>query len=64
MNVNNKETQISVLEAAVSDLTISDIVEDHNPDCFVVVYAVDDLHSFGKNVAWPLVIHLKHLKDV
>ena len=54
---------MSVLEAAVSDLTISDIVEDHNPDCFVVVYAVDDLHSFGKDIAWPLVTHLKHLKD-
>ena len=52
MNVNNKETQMSVLEAAVSDLTISDMVEDHNPDCFVVVYAVDDLQSFGKDLAW------------
>jgi hypothetical protein len=37
-----------VLEPAVADLTPKDIVEDHNPDCFVMVYAVDDVESFSK----------------
>ena len=48
VDVNNSETQMSVLEAAVSDLSINDVVEDHNPDLFVIVYAVDDTESFGK----------------
>ena len=39
---------MSVLESAVSDLSINDVVEDHNPDLFVMVYAVDDPESFGK----------------
>ena len=46
VDVNNSEAQMSVLEASVSDL--SDMVDDHNPDCFVIVYAVDDMESFGK----------------
>ena len=46
VDVNNSEAQMSVLEASVSDL--SDVVDDHNPDCFVIVYAVDDMESFGK----------------
>ena len=46
--MNNSETQMSVLEGAVSDLSITDVVEDHNPDIFVIVYAVDDPESFGK----------------
>jgi hypothetical protein len=36
------------LEPAVADLTPKDIVEDQNPDCFVMVYAVDDVESFSK----------------
>ena len=48
VDVNNSETQMSVLESAVSDLSINDVVEDHNPDLFVMVYAVDDPESFGK----------------
>ncbi len=35
-------------EPAVADLTAKDLVEDHNPDCFVIVYAVDDVESFSK----------------
>ena len=30
-------------------------MEDQNPDCLVVVYSVDDLQSFGKNI---IVINL------
>ena len=46
--MNNSETQMSVLEASVSDLSITDVVEDHHPDVFVLVCAVDDPKSFGK----------------
>ena len=48
VDVNNSEAQMSVLEASVLDLSDSDVVDDHNPDCFVIVYAVDDMESFGK----------------
>jgi len=45
VDVNNTLTQISLVEAN-SDTDISDIVEEHNPDCYVLVYAVDDKESF------------------
>ena len=48
VDVNNSEAQMSVLEASGLDLSDSDVVDDHNPDCFVIVYAVDDMESFGK----------------
>ena len=47
VDVNNSETQMSVMEASVSDLSVCEMVEEHNPDCFVIVYAVDDAESFG-----------------
>jgi hypothetical protein len=48
VDVNNSETQMSVMEASVSDLDICEMVDNHNPDCFVIIYAVDDMESFGK----------------
>ena len=48
VDVNNSETEMSVIEASVSDLSVCEMVEEHNPDCYVIVYAVDDIESFGK----------------
>ena len=47
MDVNNVLAQLSLVEAD-AELAVSDIVEEHNPDCYVLVYAVDDLDSFGE----------------
>ena len=48
MDVNNTLTQMSLVEAS-ADINISEVVEEHNPDCYVMVYAVDDEESFDKN---------------
>ena len=47
VDVNNILSHISMIEAN-SDISLADTIEDQNPDCFVLVYAVDDLLSFGK----------------
>ena len=39
-----------VSEPTCDNIRVSDVVEDQNPDCLVVVYSVDDLQSFGKNI--------------
>ena len=48
-------TENFVLEPTCDNIRVSDVVEDQNPDCLVVVYSVDDLQSFGKNI---IVINL------
>ena len=47
VDVNNVLAQLSLVEAD-AELAVSEIVEEHNPDCYVLVYAVDDLESFGE----------------
>ena len=47
MDVNNVLAQLSLVEAD-AEMDVSDIVEEHNPDCYVLVYAVDDIESFGE----------------
>ena len=47
MDVNNVLAQLSLVEAE-AEADVSNIVEEHNPDCFVLVYAVDDVDSFGE----------------
>ena len=48
VDVNNVMTQLSLVEIE-ADYDTSLVVEEYNPDCFVLVYAVDDRESFGKN---------------
>ena len=48
MDVNNVMTQLSLVEIE-ADYDTSLVVEEYNPDCFVLVYAVDDRESFGEN---------------
>ena len=45
--MNNVVAQLSLVEAD-AELAVSEFVEEHNPDCYVLVYAVDDLESFGE----------------
>jgi len=45
VDVNNDLAQLSLVEAN-ADIDVSEIVEEHNPDCYVLVYAVDDIESF------------------
>ena len=46
VDVNGKESRLSLIEAEeVSDLGP---MKDLNPDCYVVVYAVDNEQSFGE----------------
>ena len=40
--------QLSLVEID-ADYDTSQLVEDYNPDCFVLVYAVDDRESFGES---------------
>jgi len=47
VDVNGEESRLDLIEPAVEDLTVREVVEDQNPDCIVVVYAVDDKDSFG-----------------
>ena len=47
MDVNNVRAQLSLVEAD-AEMDVSDVVEEHNPDCYVLVYAVDDVESFGE----------------
>ena len=48
MDVNNVMTQLRLVEIE-ADYDTSLVVEEYNPDCFVLVYAVDDRESFGEN---------------
>ena len=47
VDVNNVLAQLAMLEVA-PELETSTVAADHNPDCFVIVYAIDDRESFGK----------------
>ena len=47
VDVNNVLAQLAMLEVT-PDLETSTVAADHNPDCFVIVYAIDDRESFGK----------------
>jgi len=54
VDVNNVLAQLSLVEAE-AEADVSNIVEEHNPDCFVLVYAVDDVDSFEsikENLTW------------
>ena len=46
MDVNNSLTHLSLIEIT-TDNDITEKVEETNPDCYVLVYAVDDIESFG-----------------
>ena len=48
VDVNNVLSHLSMIEEN-SDMNFADTIEDQNPDCFVLVYAVDDLLSFGEH---------------
>ena len=53
VDVNNIMTQLSLLEISQNNTdTIEEdtntLLDNYNPDCFVLVYAVDDKESFGK----------------
>ena len=55
VDVNNIMTQLSLLEISQNTIdTIEDdtntVLDNYNPDCFVLVYAVDDKESFGKKL--------------
>ena len=54
VDVNNVLAQLSLVEAD-AEMDVSDIVEEHNPDCYVLVYAVDDIESFGEFLQATLV---------
>jgi len=50
VDVNNVMTQLSLVEIE-ADYDPSLVVEEYNPDCFVLVYAVDDRESFESSRA-------------
>jgi len=45
VDVNNSLTHLSLIEIT-TDNDINEMVEETNPDCYVLVYAVDDVESF------------------
>ena len=52
--------QLSLVEID-ADYDTSQLVEDYNPDCFVLVYAVDDRESFGES--WQVLERENILSD-
>ena len=53
VDVNNVLTQLRLKEVPVDSssvvaVEVSRVVEEYDPDCFVLVYAVDDRDSFGE----------------
>jgi len=55
VDVNGTENRLSLIEAEDSDVSLSDILEENNPDCVVIVYAVDDRESYTfahKSLIW------------
>ena len=60
VDVNNVMSQLSLVEIQ-ADYDPSLVVEDYNPDCFVLIYAVDDRESFGEN--HPLLPSSPHLYE-
>ena len=53
VDVNNVLTQLRLKEVHVDNTSkvaveTSRVVEEYDPDCFVLVYAVDDKDSFGE----------------
>ena len=51
MDVNGEESRLSLIEAREDEELSS--MEELNPDCYVVVYAVDDEQSFGEQFTIP-----------
>ena len=48
MNVNGEGSRLSLIEAEAEEVSNLGPIEDLNPDCYVVVYAVDSKQSFGE----------------
>ena len=53
VDVNNVLTQLSLTEVHLDSMdglvsSLDTTVEEYNPDCFILVYAVDDKDSFGE----------------
>ena len=50
VDVNNVLTQLSLVEVTLDSAssldTLDTVTDEYNPDCFVLVYAVDDRESF------------------
>ena len=63
VDVNNVMTQLRLVEIE-ADYDTSLVVEEYNPDCFVLVYAVDDRESFGKNHHHPLFLRRINKADL
>ena len=54
VDVNNVLTQLSLTEVHLDSMdglvsSLDTTVEEYNPDCFILVYAVDDKDSFGED---------------
>ena len=47
VEVNSILTRLCLVDV-MADLNVKEMVKAHNPDCFVILYAVDDLKSFGE----------------
>ena len=53
VDVNGVLTQLSLTEVQLDSMdglasSLDTTVEEYNPDCFILVYAVDDKDSFGE----------------
>jgi len=55
VDVNGQESILGFLEPAVVDYRLEELVAEHSPDCYCLVYAVDDSESLGvakSSLAW------------
>merc|ERR1712083_374223 len=55
VDVNGEESILGFLEPSSPTYRLEQLVQDHSPDCYVVVYAVDDTESLGaakSTLAW------------
>ena len=70
VDVNNVLTQLSLTEVHLDSMdglvsSLDTTVEEYNPDCFILVYAVDDKDSFGENdVRMTYLILIRDIDDL
>ena len=50
--MNGEEFILSFLEPSSTDYQLETLVREHSPDCYTVVYAVDDAESLSNSFWW------------
>ena len=49
VDVNDDKTKLDISEVCLTQLNVGLTAESSPSDCYVLVYAVDSVHSFGEH---------------